>query len=124
MASNLNDFLQLEETRKKVGGKPVVTVWKLDRPAVPSEVEPISDAVLVHFGVDARVMLKMLCGETEPSGLLPFRMPLNMDTVEQQAEDVPLDVECYGDSAGNSYDFAYGMNWTGVIDDDRVHRFR
>ena len=124
VASNLNDFLQLEETRKKVGGKPVVTVWKLDRPAVPSEVEPISDAVLVHFGVDARVMLKMLCGETEPSGLLPFRMPLNMDTVEQQAEDVPLDVECYVDSAGNSYDFAYGMNWTGVIDDDRVHRFR
>ena len=47
-------------------------------------------------------------------------MPANMDTVEAQNEDVPRDVECYVDADGNTYDFTFGMNWSGVIDDERV----
>ena len=29
-------------------------------------------------------------------------------------------MECYVDSEGNTYDFTFGMNWSGVINDERV----
>ena len=43
-----------------------------------------------------------------------------MDTVEANDEDVPRDLVCHVDSAGNAYDFGFGLDWKGVIDDDRV----
>ena len=39
-------------------------------------------------------------------------------------EDVPRDCEYHVDSAGNTYDFAFGINWSGVIDDDRVATYK
>lgn len=59
-------------------------------------------------------------GATEPSGLLPIQLPADMKTVELQKEDVPFDLECYVDEDGNIYDFAFGMNWDGIIKDKRV----
>lgn len=47
-----------------------------------------------------------------------------MKTVEDQFEDGPRDMQPYTDSEGNSYDFAFGMNWSGVIDDERVKKYR
>ncbi len=50
---------------------------------------------------------------------------MNMEVVEAQLSDVPRDMECYvDDAAGNTYDFAFGMNWAGVIDDERTEIFR
>lgn len=43
-----------------------------------------------------------------------------MEAVEAQFEDLPRDCEVYVDANGNAYDFAFGMNWSGVIDDERV----
>jgi beta-glucosidase len=37
-------------------------------------------------------------------------MPADMKTVEEQKEDVPFDLGCYVDSAGNAYDFGFGLN--------------
>ena len=34
------------------------------------------------------------------------------------------DMRPYTDSEGHSYDFAYGMDWSGVIDDARVRAYR
>ena len=65
-------------------------------------------------------MFDIITGKAEPSGLLPLQMPADMDTVEAQYEDVPRDMECYVDSEGNTYDFTFGMNWSGVINDERV----
>jgi beta-glucosidase len=36
----------------------------------------------------------------------------------------PRDMNCYTDSQGNTYDFAFGLNWSGVIDDERVRKYR
>lgn len=47
-----------------------------------------------------------------------------MKTVEEQREDVPFDMECYIDRENHAYDFAYGMNWDGVICDERVKKYR
>ena len=44
-------------------------------------------------------------------------------TAEAQLEDVPRDMECYVDSDGNTYDFAFGLNWSGVINDERVQTY-
>ena len=51
-------------------------------------------------------------------------MPKDMDTVEANLEDVPRDMDCYVDAQGNTYDFCFGLNWAGVIDDDRVATYK
>ena len=66
------------------------------------------------------MLADILSGAVEPSALLPLQQPASMDVVEAQLEDVPRDMECHVDTAGNAYDFGFGLNWSGVIDDDRV----
>jgi beta-glucosidase len=80
--------------------------------------------LLIHIGVQDQAIMEIVSGASEPSALLPFQMPANMSTVEKQFEDVPRDMECYTDSEGNVYDFAFGMNWSGVINDNRVAAYR
>jgi beta-glucosidase len=93
-------------------------------PTVMAEFEPVVDAILVDFGVTVQAILDIISGAAEPSGLLPAQMPANMKTVEEQYEDVPHDMECYVDTAGNTYDFGFGLNWQGVIDDERTKKYR
>jgi len=33
-------------------------------------------------------------------------------------------MKCYTDADGNTYDFAFGMSWQGVINDARVTKYR
>lgn len=99
----------------------VVVVAKCSGPMIFSEFEDQVDAIIVNFGgVSEQAILEVVSGNYEPSGLLPVQMPANMDTVEAQYEDVPRDMECHVDSEGNTYDFAFGLNWSGVINDERV----
>lgn len=59
--------------------------------------------------------------------LLPYedwRLPADMQAVEEHCEDRPRDIRCYRDADGNVYDFAFGMNWKGVIDDERVRKYK
>ena len=123
-ANNKVDMELVLETKKQMGSKPVVAVVHVSKPMVFSEFEQAADAILVHMGVQDQALLDLLSGAVEPSGLLPFQMPLDMMTVEEQKEDVPRDMTPYTDSEGNSYDFAYGLNWSGVIDDARVARYK
>ncbi|MFR9236598.1 MAG: hypothetical protein ACLVLH_28015 [Eisenbergiella massiliensis] len=46
-----------------------------------------------------------------------------MDTVEEQDEDRAFDMRVYIDSEGHAYDFAYGMNYSGVISDERTKEY-
>ena len=47
-----------------------------------------------------------------------------MQTVETHCEDAPHDLTPHVDADGNRYDFAYGLNWQGLIVDDRTRRYR
>ena len=88
------------------------------------EVEPLADVILNGYKVSDEAFLKVLSGEVEPNGLLVAQMPASMEAVEAQTgDDTPRDVECYVDAAGNTYDFAYGLNWSGVINDSRVETY-
>ena len=65
----------------------------------------------------------IILGETAPNGLLVFQQPADMEAVEAQLEDVPRDMECYVDANGNTCDFVFGLNWAGVINDERVEKY-
>ncbi len=123
-AANTSDLTLIRDTRKALPGKPVIVSVALSRPMVFRELEPDADAILVTFGVQDQAILDILTGAAEPSGLLPMQMPASMKTVEEQYEDVPHDMECHVDSEGHSYDFGFGLSWSGVIDDARTARYR
>lgn len=123
-ARNIYDLKMITETSRKMKGKPVIVVVRMSNPMVFSEFEPQVGAILVHFGIQDQAILDIISGNAEPSGLLPMQMPANMKTVEKQNEDVPFDMECYTDSEGNTYDFAFGMNWKGKISDQRTKEYR
>ena len=99
-----------------------------------SEVEPMADAILLWFnGYEGAVfdpdwfqpeaLMNIITGQVEPSALLPYQMPKDMAAAEAQLEDVPRDMECHVDAAGNTYDFGFGMNWSGVIQDERTAKY-
>ena len=119
---NKTDLETVVETKKAMGDKPVITVVSTGKPFVP-EFEPYSDAILVSFGCQNQALLDLISGAVEPSALLPMQFPADMKTVELQKEDVPFDMECYVDTEGNAYDFAFGLNWSGRIEDERVRKY-
>ena len=123
-AANNTDLKSILETRAAMAGKPVIVSMALANPAVVGEFEKEVSGIIASFGVQDQALLDILSGKTEPSGLLPVQMPANMKTVEAQKEDMPHDMECYIDSMGNKYDFAFGLNWKGVINDGRVLKYR
>lgn len=113
----------------------LILIVDADHPMVFSEVEPYADVILMAWAGDAgpsgsgfnipdASFARILTGAVEPSGLLPFQMPKDMDTVEAQLEDVPRDMDCHVDADGNTYDFAFGLNWSGVIDDERTKTYK
>lgn len=123
-AINACDLSLLQETRRRMGNKPVVLVLMMSNPTVMQEIEPLADAILVGFDVQAQAYMDLISGREEPSALLPVQLPADMQAVEEHCEDRPRDIRCYRDADGNVYDFAFGMNWKGVIDDERVRKYK
>ena len=123
-ARNSFDMRVVNETRTKMGKKPVVVLVNVSNPMVFSEIEKNASAILVHFGVQDQALMDIITGASEPSGLLPFQMPADMKTVEEQYEDVPRDMNCHIDSDGNKYDFGFGLNWQGIINNQRVTKYK
>ncbi|MBR4706788.1 MAG: hypothetical protein IKP29_01900 [Pseudobutyrivibrio sp.] len=134
-AQNYSDLETLQFVKKAAGANTKVIVFMGMSSAesmVWTEVEPLADAILLYFE-DASfdgtrlysddVLLQAAAGKFETSGLLPMQQPASMEAVEAQLEDVPRDVECYVDANGNTYDFAFGLNWSGVIKDERVSTY-
>jgi beta-glucosidase len=97
------------DTKKKMGGKPVIVIVQASNPCVASEFEGRADSILLSFQVEPRALLDLITGGAEPSALLPFQMPRDM---------IP-----YTDTCGNTWDFAFGLNWKGVIEDGRTRRY-
>ncbi len=121
---NKTDMESVLETKSKMAGKPVIVSLLMDNPTVVAEFEPSVDALLVNFGVQNQAILDIISGKAEPSALLPLQLPANMRTVEEQLEDVAHDMVCHIDSEGNAYDFAFGLNWSGIIIDNRVTKYK
>lgn len=123
-AANEADLELIIRMREAMGEKPVITVITLKNPMVMAELEPYTDAILAEYGVAPQAVLDVITGRFIPEGLLPIQIPKDMQTVETQKEDVAFDMECYEDSEGHCYDFGFGMNFEGVITDERTCRYR
>ena len=134
-ATNESELDLVIDTKSKLPeGAKLILIVDADHPMCFHEVEPYADVILMAWAGDAgpsgsgfnipdTSFARILAGETEPYGLLQFQMPKDMDEVEKQLEDTPRDMECYVDSEGNAYDFCFGLNWSGKIDDDRVKTY-
>ena len=122
--NNTRDMQLVNDTKAKMGNKPVIVSVKVAKPMVFSEIEESASAILIHMGVQDQALMEIISGAAEPSALLPFQMPADMLTVEAQFEDVPRDMKPYTDADGNTYDFAFGLNWNGVIQDERVTAYK
>ena len=123
-ASNESDLDIILETRKDIGEKPVIVSLNMMNPTIVGEFEEFVDAIIADFGAQTQAIMDIISGNANPSGLLPFNMPANMKTVEKQCEDVPHDMECHKDELGNVYEFAYGLDFNGVINDSRVTKYK
>lgn len=104
-------------------GVPIIVAMNAARGYIFAEFEDYVDAIFLGFGVLNDAFLPLVLGHVEPSALLPIQMPLDMLAVERQYEDVPRDMDVFVDSMGNAYDFAFGLNWSGVISDWRTERY-
>lgn len=127
----LDQILEMADKAKQLGVPSVVAMFT-GRPMCFHEFEPVVDGIVVTFSspsmygggtASSEALAAIIAGTVEPSALLPMQMPKDMDDVERQAEDTPRDMECYTDSVGHKYDFAYGLNYAGVICDDRVAKY-
>ncbi len=122
-AANEEDLDLVINTKKRMKDKPVIVVLEMKNPVVMGEMEPYADVVVAEFGIAKKAVLEIICGSYEPTGLLPLQMPKDMETVELQREDVPFDMQCYVDSEGHAWDFGFGMNYSGVISDERTEKY-
>ena len=107
----------------KEAGKPCIVILDITQPMCVHEFEDQVDAILVSMSSSTEAACRIVAGSDEPTGLLPMQMPKDMVAVESQSEDACRDMDCYTDVDGNTYDFAFGMNWSGVISDDRVKQY-
>lgn len=124
VATNESDLDMVLSAVELADGKiPVIVGVRASNAMCFYEFEDKVDAIVMTFGVSDQAMLEVIAGVYEPQGLLPIQMPANMETVETQFEDVAFDLDCHVDSEGNTYDFAYGLNWSGKISDARTEKY-
>ena len=86
--------------------KPVVSIVNLERGAILTPIEELSQALLVEFGASEKVLAELLFGIRKPQGKLPIELPRRQEAVEKQMEDMPYDSE------NPLYPFGHGLLYT------------
>ena len=76
-------------------GKPVVVLVHMERPGILTELVELRPqiAILAHFGSSDGAILDVVTGRVAPKGRLPFDIPRNAASVDDQKEDVPFDLK-------------------------------
>jgi len=77
----------------------VVSVF-LERPAILTPLLPHASVIIGDFGASDEHLMKLLFGQFQFTGRLPFDLPRSMKAVERSREDLPFDTEdplfCHG----------------------------
>ena len=100
----------------KASGKdiPIISIARITNAmTIPAEFEKDSDSILVGFSVSDNTLLDVALGISPSAGRLPLGMPASMDAVEGSKEDLEKDVASYKDSAGNTYEYGFGLTCDG-----------
>ena len=88
--------------------KPTVVVVNLQRPAILTEIEPFSKAIIADFDVAEGIILDLIFGKFAPTGTLPIELPSSMQSVLDQKEDLPYDSE------NPLFEFGHGLKYTKI----------
>ena len=83
----------------------LITVVDLNRPAILTELNEISDGLIGTFGVYDSILYEVIFGQFSPQGKLPFEIPSSMESVEKQKEDLP------DDSESPIFEFGHGLTY-------------
>ena len=83
----------------------LITVVDLNRPAILTELNQLSDGLIGTFGVYDSVLFEMIFGQFSPQGKLPFEIPSSMAAVMAQKEDLP------DDSVAPTFIFGRGLSY-------------
>jgi beta-glucosidase len=94
-----------EEILRLIDQKPSIVVINLERPAILTDINEKTKALIAEFGTSDEVLAKILFGEYKPEGKLPFELPSSWKAVLEQLEDVPYDSE------KPLYPFGYGLTY-------------
>ena len=134
-ATNESDLDLVIDTKAKLPADAKLTSSSTPTTRRSSEIEPYADVILMGWAGDAgpsgsgsnipadsyaRVITG--AGAHRPAAVPDAQG--HGHPVEAQPEDVPRDMDCYTDSEGNTYDFCFGLNWSGVIDDERTKTYK
>ena len=83
----------------------LIVVVDLNRPAILSSIDNFVDGLVGTFGVSDEVIFKMIFGDFNPTGKLPFEIPKSMNEVSLQKEDLPDDTDL------PTYSFGFGLSY-------------
>lgn len=81
---------------------PVIVTVYLDRPAVLTPIKQYASAIVANFGVNDEVLFERLFADKPYNAKMPFALPDSMESVLQQATDLPNDMK-------SLYPFGYGL---------------
>lgn len=73
------------------GKTPVVLAVFLDRPAILTDILPLSEVVLANFGISDEALLAVVTGKAKAQGRMPFELPSSMAAVAGQDPALPDD---------------------------------
>ncbi|MEI6270854.1 MAG: glycoside hydrolase family 3 protein, partial [Chloroflexota bacterium] len=72
----------------------------LERPAILTPLLPHASVIIGDFGASDENLMKLLFGQYQFTGRLPFDLPRSISAVENSREDLPFDTEdplfCHG----------------------------
>jgi len=84
---------------------PTIVDVYLDRPAIVGSFVDDIETLIVNFGSTDEAFVKILFGELEPLGTLPFELPSSMDAVLASQSDVPFD------TLDPTFPFGFGLRY-------------
>ncbi|MEC3907537.1 glycoside hydrolase family 3 N-terminal domain-containing protein [Tamlana sp. 2201CG12-4] len=99
------DEEEKKELLELITQKPAIVVVNLERPAILTEIEKESSALLAEFGVTDEILVELLFGKVAPTGKMPFELPSSWEAVQKQLEDLPYDSE------NPLYSFGHGLTY-------------
>lgn len=96
------DLAAIQQAAAKV---PTIVSVYLERPAILTNVSPLTSVLIGNFGASDRALLDLVAGKVRPTGKLPFELPSSMAAAHAQKPDVPQD------SADPLYRSGFGLTF-------------
>ncbi len=96
---------EVERIRAIAAAVPTVVDIYLDRPAILTELAEFVPSLLANFGASDDAVGRVLFGDVQPQGRLPFDLPSSMKAVIANRPDVPFDTH------NPVYHFGYGLSY-------------